>query len=472
MEDHQARVQSVQSQVAGFYVRKQRVRIYHGESNSTRLPQLEPGKFVDTRRLNHVIEINKKEQYILVEPSVTMDQLVDATLPHGLVPPVVMEFPGISVGGGIQGGAAESSSFRWGGFHETALEYEMVLGDGTVVTASRIENADLFWGTACTYGSLGVLTLVKLRLIPASRYVKLTYHRTGGHKEALKLIEAASDDKAIDFIDGILYSKTSGVIMTGVFADKPTGKIVTFSRAADEWFYIHARNVIRKHEKHEEYIPIRDYLFRYDRGAFWMGERAIKFIKLPFTKLVRRLLDDYMHTRFLYKGVHNTDLSQRYIVQDIFMPANHMSKFLKYLDHKLGIYPLWLLPMRPVKEKLDVFGLNFSDAPLIMNVGVWGSAHTKGFEQFAALNREIEDTVVEMQGRKTLYAHSYYPEEKFWQIYDREHYEDLRRKYKAGVIFDDMYKKVTVTAAYKAPVARAVWRYTRKRLLKIVKPSR
>jgi FAD/FMN-containing dehydrogenase len=41
-----------------------------------------------------------------------MDKLVKATLKYGLVPPVVTEFPGITVGGAIQGAAAETSSFR------------------------------------------------------------------------------------------------------------------------------------------------------------------------------------------------------------------------------------------------------------------------------------------------------------------------------------------------------------------------
>ena len=45
-----------------------------------------------------------------------MDALVAATLPHALLPLVVMEFPGITVGGGFSGTSGESSSFRHGPF--------------------------------------------------------------------------------------------------------------------------------------------------------------------------------------------------------------------------------------------------------------------------------------------------------------------------------------------------------------------
>ncbi len=91
-----------------------------------------------------------------------------------------------------------------------------------------------------------------------------------------------------------------------------------------------------------------------------------------------------------------------------------------------------------------------------INVGIWGNARTKSFESFKALNREVEDEIVRQNGRKTLYEHSYYPKEKFWQIYDKKHYDAIRRKYAATVLFEDMYDKVTVTEPYNAPIVRVM----------------
>jgi FAD/FMN-containing dehydrogenase len=47
-------------------------------------------------------------------------------------------------GGSIQGLAAESSSFRYGLFHDAVLEIEAVLSDGTVLVCSKTSNAELF----------------------------------------------------------------------------------------------------------------------------------------------------------------------------------------------------------------------------------------------------------------------------------------------------------------------------------------
>ncbi len=467
MEQHNKTVRKIQSEIRSFYERGQKIRIFHGASNSTRAPKFQHGRIVDTSGLNHVLEVNAAEKYVLVEPSVSMDALVDATLEQGLMPPVVMEFPGITVGGGIQGGAAESSAFKWGGFHETALEYEMILGDGRKLAVSRTNHPELFWGTACTYGTLGVMTLVKLKLVSAPKYVKLVYQRTNSHKAAITKLEAHVH-RSVDFVDGILFSPRQGVIMTGTFTDEANGSVATFLGRSDPWFYLHAKQVADKHEHYEDYIPLKDYLFRYDRGAFWMGREAFSLFRIHFNKLTRWLLDGEMHTRKLYTWLHATDMSQRYIIQDICMPRSTIQEILNYIDHKLDIYPLWLLPLKPSGESLDKFGLSFTKDPIVINVGVWGKAKSKNFEEFVAINREVEQEVFRLNGRKTLYAHAYYPRDEFWQLYDQMHYNNLRDKYNANIIFENIYDKVTVRRPYDAPLGTAFRRRLKADLRKLL----
>src|SRR5271155_1423850 len=98
MEEHNAAVGHLAREIRQFYDRKEPFRIYHGSTNSTRSLSFRPSTSVDTSALNNVISINAAARTALVEPNVSMDALVAATLPHGLLPPVVMEFPGITVG--------------------------------------------------------------------------------------------------------------------------------------------------------------------------------------------------------------------------------------------------------------------------------------------------------------------------------------------------------------------------------------
>ena len=63
----------------------------------------------------------------------TYEHLVDATLPHGLMPLVVPQLKTITLGGAVSGLGIESSSFRNGLPHESVIELEVLTGDGRVV---------------------------------------------------------------------------------------------------------------------------------------------------------------------------------------------------------------------------------------------------------------------------------------------------------------------------------------------------
>lgn len=454
LEQHKNDVENIHSQMRDFFARGQKVKIYHGSTNSTRAQKFEKNKFVDVSRLNRVIEINTSENYALVEPNVPMDKLAEAMLQHRLVPPVVMEFPGITVGGGIQGGAGESSSHKYGLFNEICLEYEIVLGNGEIITASPTQNEDLFYGTACSYGSLGVITLVKLRLVPTKDFVRLSYHTVRSFDEAVSLTEKKVSEGA-QFIDGIFFEKDRGVVMVGNFADKNDLPVSTFSKASDEWFYLHADAISKKPSLYEELIPTRDYLFRYDRGAFWMGTYGFRVLRMPFNRLTRLIFNPFLKTRELYQSLHAANFSQRYVIQDIGVPKESAAGLLRYVADVLKIYPIWFVPLRvATKEKLAA---SFLKTDLVISVGVWGEANVE-YARFVEINRELEKEISRLGGRKWLYAHQYYTREEFWNTYDENAYNALRAKYFAETVFPDVYEKTKVSGKYTPSVVRGIWK--------------
>jgi delta24-sterol reductase len=104
MDRHTRLVAQVASKVKEYFTRKQPFRISHGSTNSTR-PNLKK-RVVDISDLRDVVKVDTATKTALVEPNVPMDRLVEATMPYGLVPPVVMEFPGITVGGAVSNTAS------------------------------------------------------------------------------------------------------------------------------------------------------------------------------------------------------------------------------------------------------------------------------------------------------------------------------------------------------------------------------
>ena len=270
MEEHEQAVAQISSRIRSFYAKKIPFRIYHGSTNSTQHRKVDPNRMVDTSRLNRVFYIDTYKKTCLAEPNVAMDELVDAVTPFGLLPPVVMEFPGITVGGGFAGTAGESSGFKYGFFDRTVNWIEMVLPDGEVVIASPNERSDLFYGAAGTLGTLGVTTLLEIQLVDLKPYVELTHHPVTSVADALSTMKACTKIETNDFVDGILFALDRGVIISGrLVSQVPTGgNLQRFSRACDPWFYIHVdRAASRQIEPYKEFTPVKDYLFRYDRGA-------------------------------------------------------------------------------------------------------------------------------------------------------------------------------------------------------------
>lgn len=186
MQYHKNAVGKIASSVRDYYKRGEPFRIYHGSTNSTRQTTVGRGNMVDISPLSRVLEVDANARTVLVEPNVSMDRLVETTMRYGLIPPVVMEFPGITVGGGFAGTGGESSSFKYGYFNETVKSVEIVLGNGDIVTASDKENPDLFYGASGAVGSLGITTLLEIQLIQAKKYVKATYHSSRSIPEAIE----------------------------------------------------------------------------------------------------------------------------------------------------------------------------------------------------------------------------------------------------------------------------------------------
>ncbi|KAK2628445.1 hypothetical protein QTJ16_001548 [Diplocarpon rosae] len=450
LAQHQKTVEEISARVGEYHSRGEKFRIYHGGTNSTR-PNTKKN-LVDTSKLSHVLSIDIEAKTCLVEPNVPMDRLVEATMARGLVPPVVMEFPGITVGGGYSGTSGESSSFKHGFFDQTVNWVEMVLADGEVVRVSPEEKADLFHGAAGAVGTLGVITLLELRLQDAKKYVETTYHPVSSMAEAIaKCKYFTSQSSREDYVDGIMFSQIHGGIITGRLTDTPRNDIPVqcFSAASDPWFYLHVEETVNTNfAPVSEAIPLAEYLFRYDRGGFWVGKSAFDYFKFPFNDLTRRWLDDFLHTRMMYTALHASGQSKRYVVQDLALPYDTAEEFVKYTDEEFGIWPLWLCPLKQSKSPTmhphtTPSCSNSNEAPEpLLNIGLWGHG-PKDVSEFIRKNRALEHKLTELGGMKWLYAHTYYSEAEFWAQFDREWYEKLREKYKATGL-PSVYEKVKV----------------------------
>lgn len=116
-----------------------------------------------------ILEIDREQRSVRVEPMATMGQVTHTLAKLGWTVAMVPELDDLTVGGLVMGMGVESSSHIYGLFQSICLSYEMVLADGSLIKCSREENSDLFFCVPWSYGSLGLLTAVELKILPATK---------------------------------------------------------------------------------------------------------------------------------------------------------------------------------------------------------------------------------------------------------------------------------------------------------------
>jgi delta24-sterol reductase len=146
----------------------------------------------------------------------------------------------------------------------------------------------------------------------------------------------------------------------------------------------------------------------------------------------------------MYHALHASGHTDRYIIQDLAIPAGNAAKFTEYVDGAFGLFPLWLCPLRrDARESMghpkayygEVGGAkgNGRYEGEYINVGVWGPGPPAEVE-YVRMNRGLEEKVKELGGLKWLYARVFYSEDEFWGIYDRARYDGLRERYGATAL--------------------------------------
>jgi FAD/FMN-containing dehydrogenase len=440
--DISAAVKSLHARNEPFYIVDSASETGVGSSNNSGSGS--GGGGVDVSKLDNILSIDPAAKMATVEPNVTMGELLGATLEHELRPAVVIEFPETRIGRAFSGSIAESSSFKHGYFSDSVSSIEMVLADGRIVNASLFENGDLLNGAAGSMNTLGVVTKLEMTLVPACKFVKATYNNFSSPSEMIDGIRRFVEDTEYEFIDGIIFSETHCVVITGELVDEIPRSFEpqNFSGSWDPWFYLQVQQRTERSMaglSPIDYIPLTEYLFRYDRGGFWLGNEVFKrFGTNPSNRFTRWFLHRLSSGRKGLKEAQEATSTSTVIIQDVSLPFDTAADFIGKATKTLDIWPMWVCPVRGTPaptfhpHATDAVGL----AAPMLNIGIWGKPKTtltkdQGLKGIVQVNKDLENWVTDLGGRKTLCTPTYYTSEQFWKLYDNGSYETLRRKYGA-----------------------------------------
>ncbi|MDP1990284.1 MAG: FAD-binding oxidoreductase [Syntrophales bacterium] len=429
------------------------VRLAKKTSNLFRTRREAAAERLDVRRLRRVIEIDPERRIAEVEGMTTFEDFTDAALSKDLRPPVVPELKTITVGGAVSGVGIEASSFRYGLMHETVEEMEILCGDGTIrICRPDNENADLFHAVPNSYGTLGYILRLRVRLLPASPFIQLTHRRFTDRAPFLATLvtACAQGPDAPDFVEGVAFTPDDFVLTTA----RQTQEGGPVSNYKEMQIYYHSlRN------RTEDLLTIRDFLWRWDPDWFWCSRSF--GMQNP---LLRRLLGRWMlrsrsywkiqswyrkwnieeRVNALREALHLPVERLEPVIQDVEIPIEKSPEFLDFYFREINIRPCWICPLRPLAAAADWTLFAMKPGALYLNFGFWGSVPSSSDKPPGHFNRRIERIVQALGGRKSLYSQSFFPEDEFRRLYNGDAYQTLKAKFDPQRAFGDLYQKTVL----------------------------
>lgn len=265
----------------------------------------------------------------------TYEDLVDATLVHGLIPLVVPQLRTITLGGAVSGLGIESTSFRNGLPHESVLEMDIFTGAGEVVTTRPGEQ--LFDAFPNSYGSLGYATRLLIELERVPGYVALRHVRFRDAAAVAGTVEdivasGARDGTRVDAIDGVAFEPGECYLTLATWTDRPAGPLSDYTGQNAYYLSLRARAT--------DQLSMYDYLWRWDTDWFWCSaafglERPV--IRRLWPRRWRRSdvyhrlvgLDQRLRLTDRLDAVARRPRMER-VIQDVEVPVDRLAEFLAW----------------------------------------------------------------------------------------------------------------------------------------------
>lgn len=132
--------------------------------------QVDGGIVLDLSRLDGIGDV--RDGRVVAGADATWRDVLAATLPHGLAPPVLIDYLDLSVGGTLSAGGIGATSHRHGAQVDNVAALRVVTGAGEVVTCSPGERPDLFDAARAGLGQCGAIVEATMALEPIPERVR------------------------------------------------------------------------------------------------------------------------------------------------------------------------------------------------------------------------------------------------------------------------------------------------------------
>ncbi len=411
---------------------------------------------IDTNQFNTILSID--EQFIDCESSVNVGEINRKTIPRSKMVPSLPEGDNFTVGGCLGGLALGSNSYKHGFFNNNVVDFDIILGNGEIMrNVSKKEHSDLYYGVGGTYGTMGIITRVKMKLVDCERYVKINYYHYDSFHDFYKKFSFKIKQKEDDFIEAFVNSKNDFTIVAANFVKNVKKENILVIRdksiLKQRHMCIYAQIA---NKKETSYLRLVDYLERYSYSAFWghylytpYKLRDYFYAGLVYSLIPRKMIQgDRLNVGKYFLAanqiVGDYARDEYVLTTDIGVPLSNLENALKLVDEMTETYPLWICPSKDNYHPDKIFCTRKKELckdDMIIDIGIYGIKNTSIDSK--TINKAFERFSFENGVFKGFFSTCYFDYDEFWQHFDKEKYNNLRKKYHASGNFMDIYDKIT-----------------------------
>uniref|UniRef100_A0A0K0ERB0 Delta(24)-sterol reductase n=1 Tax=Strongyloides stercoralis TaxID=6248 RepID=A0A0K0ERB0_STRER len=363
-------------------------------------------------QMDGILELNLSEKFILVEPFVTINQIIEILSKTSLILPCMSSDTSMTISEMIENGCVGSDSKKYGLFHHTCFEFEILTAKGEVVVAKKNggigsgNNNALFYGIPLSGMSIGVLLSAKIRLVDKEDVVKFLFKPVNIIDLGNEIKICGERYKNSDFMDIIKKDDTTFVIAIGDMIKQKEG--IKFSNNWDN----NCNYCIKEGKEITRYMMLNYYLHRDESN---IHDRS-KLRKILSKKLWK------------YNEIHN----------DYLVPLENIDNILLKLC-ELNLSPKWMtlvnIPSIPglLRQR---YGKNI----YFLNIRIKNEVPSSKSLKLKDLLNKFEEEILYKNGFELMSNSMSLSHKNFWLMYDASLYQWLRAKYESKALFMDVFQ--------------------------------
>ncbi len=176
---------------------------------------------------NRFLSLDVETGCITCEAGVSLEEIIEVTLPHGWFLPTTPGTKFVTVGGAIAADVHGKNHHRDGTWGQHVQRFSLMLADGNILECSPVENQDIFWATIGGMGLTGIVLEATIGLMKVpSAFVQVDQRRAGNLAEAFDLFMETDEQYkySVAWIDCLSQGRRLGrsVLLLGNDADADT----------------------------------------------------------------------------------------------------------------------------------------------------------------------------------------------------------------------------------------------------------